>query len=62
MIRRGPNAMTPIAAAITDKSGMPTVATTRRDTSQPAYAIKGAATDLSLVQRVPPERLYGLVE
>lgn len=62
VIRRGPTAVTPLAAAITDKAGMPTVGTARRDTSQPAFAIKGAATDLSLVQRVPPERLYGLAE
>ena len=62
VIRRGATAVTPLAAAITDKAGMPTVGTARRDTGQPAFAIKGAATDLSLVQRVPPERLYGLAE
>lgn len=62
VIRRGATAVTPLAAAITDKAGMPTVGTARRDTSQPAFAIKAAATDLSLVQRVPPERLYGLAE
>jgi hypothetical protein len=62
VIRRGATAVTPLAAAITDKSGMPTVGTARRDTSQPAFAIRAAATDLSLVQRVPPERLYGLAE
>ncbi|WP_284615660.1 HD-GYP domain-containing protein [Aquabacterium humicola] len=62
VIRRGPTALTPMAAAITDKSGMPTVATTRRDTAQPAFAIKAAAADASLLQRVPPERLYGLAE
>jgi HD-GYP domain-containing protein (c-di-GMP phosphodiesterase class II) len=62
VIRRGATAVTPLAAAITDKAGMPTVGTARRDTSQPAYAIKAAATDLRLVQRVPPERLYGLAE
>ena len=62
VIRRGATAVTPLAAAITDKAGMPTVGTARRDTAQPAFAIKGAATDLGLVQRVPPERLYGLAE
>ncbi|NRF66756.1 phosphohydrolase [Aquincola sp. S2] len=62
VIRRGGTALTPLAAAITDKSGTPTVTTMRRDTGQPGYAIKGAVTDTSLVQRVPPERLYGLAE
>ncbi len=62
VVRRGPALQTPIAAAITDKSGMPTTTTLRRDTAQPGYAIKGPATDLSLAQRVPPERLYGLAE
>lgn len=62
VIRRGASAATPVAAAITDKAGMPTVATARRDTSQPAFAIKSAATDMSLVLRAPPERLYGLAE
>jgi HD-GYP domain-containing protein (c-di-GMP phosphodiesterase class II) len=64
VIRRGATAHTPIAAAITDKSGIPTVNTARRDTAQAAYAIKalGNAKDVKeLVQRVPPERLYGLI-
>lgn len=62
VIRRGATAHTPIAAAITDKAGLPTVGTARRDTAQPAHAIKGPADAKSLVVRVPPERLYGLVE
>lgn len=60
VVRRGATAHTPIVAAITDKSGMPCVDTHRRDTAQPAFAIKGLATDLALAQRVPPQRLYGL--
>jgi HD-GYP domain-containing protein (c-di-GMP phosphodiesterase class II) len=62
VIRRGATALTPIAAAITDKSGVHTVNTKQRDTSQPAYAIKGIESDSALALRVPPERLYGLVE
>lgn len=62
VIRRGPTAMTPMAAAITDKTGVPTIQTKQRDTSLPMYAIKGAEPASALVQRVPPERLYGLVE
>lgn len=60
VVRRGATAHTPIVAAITDKSGMPTTNTARRDTALPAYAIRKLATDLALVQRVPPERLFGL--
>ena len=62
VIRRGATAHTPIAAAITDKSGMPSVSTARRDTAQPAYAIKALGDAKALVLRMPPERLYGLVE
>jgi HD-GYP domain-containing protein (c-di-GMP phosphodiesterase class II) len=62
VIRRGATAHTPLAAAITDKSGLPTVSTARRDTAQPAYAIKALGDAKALVLRVPPERLYGLVE
>jgi hypothetical protein len=62
VVRRGATAHTPQAAAITDKAGVPTVNTTMRDTAQPAYAIKALVGDAALVLRVPPERLYGLVE
>lgn len=62
VIRRGATAHAPIVAAITDKSGVPIVGTMRRDTAQPGYGIKALATDFALVQRVPPERLYGLAE
>ena len=62
VIRRGASALTPVAAAITDKSGVHTVHTKQRDTSQPAYAIKGVESSSALALRVPPERLYGLVE
>ncbi len=62
VIRRGATALTPVAAAITDKSGVHTVHTKQRDTAQPAYAIKGIESDSALALRVPPERLYGLVE
>ncbi|WP_428415438.1 HD-GYP domain-containing protein [Methylibium sp.] len=59
--RRGPSAHAPMVAAITDRAGLPTVRTTPRDTAQPGYQIAGRATDLQLVLRVVPERLYGLV-
>lgn len=62
VIRRGATAHTPLAAAITDKSGSPTITTKRRDTSDPAFAIKALEMDRTLALRVPPERLYGLAE
>lgn len=60
VIRRGATAQAALAAAVTDKAGMPVVHTARRDTSQPAYAIRSSAPDGPVTQRVPPERLYGL--
>ena len=62
VIRRGATAHTPVAAAITDASGRPVVRTTQRDTAQPAYAIKALAVDKLMLQRLMPERLYGLAE
>jgi hypothetical protein len=62
VIRRGATAHTPVAAAITDRRGMPMISTVRRDTSQPGYAIVGPAADKKLIVRVPPERLFGLLE
>lgn len=62
VVRRGATAMVPEVATITDRQGMPTVNTVRRDTARPEFAIVGKPTDKSLVQRLLPERLYGLVE
>jgi HD-GYP domain-containing protein (c-di-GMP phosphodiesterase class II) len=60
VIRRTGGANTPIAASITDKAGMPVLNVVRRDTSRPEHAIAGFVADKSLLDRVPPERLYGL--
>lgn len=63
VIRRGATAHTPMAAAITDRAGMPTASTARRDTAQAAFAIKSLLPqDTAMVLRLAPERLYGLVE
>jgi hypothetical protein len=62
VIRRGATAHTPMAAAITDKTGMPIINTVRRDTAQPAFAIKALLTDKVMVLNMPPERLYGLAQ
>lgn len=60
VIRRGASAITPVAAAITDRSGAPTIHTTRRDTAEPAFAIKALAVESAFLLRLSPERLYGL--
>lgn len=62
VIRRGATVRTPMVAAITDRSGAPTVSTTRRDTSRAGFAITGPVSDLGLLLRVLPERLYGWIE
>jgi HD-GYP domain-containing protein (c-di-GMP phosphodiesterase class II) len=62
VVRRSLNANTPMAASITDRSGMPQVNTVVRDTSKPEFAIVSTLADKTLVLRMPPERLYGLPE
>jgi HD-GYP domain-containing protein (c-di-GMP phosphodiesterase class II) len=62
VVRRTANAKTPLVASITDRSGMPVVNTVVRDSGKPEFAIVGTDTDKGLVQRLPPERLYGLPE
>lgn len=61
VIRRGATAHTPVAAAVTDKNGIPIVRTPRRNTAEPAYAIRSLVAENKMLLRVPPERLYGLV-
>lgn len=62
VVRRSATANAPMAASITDRSGMPMVNTIMRDTSKPEYAIVSALADKSQVLRMQPERLYGLPE
>ena len=62
VVRRGASASTPLAASITDRSGMPVVSSIVRDTAKPEFAVVSAISDKGLVLRMPPERLYGLPE
>jgi len=62
VIRRGATAHTPVAAAVTDRHGIPVVRTTRRNTAEPIYAIKLLVPESKMVLRMAPERLYGLAE
>lgn len=62
VIRRGATAHTPVAASVTDRNGLPIVRTPRRNTAEPAHAIKSLVPESKMLLRVPPERLYGLVE
>lgn len=61
VIRRGASTHAPLAAAVTDARGKLVSQTQLRDTAQPAYAIRSLTPDAKALQRVPPERLYGLV-
>ena len=60
VIRRGASAHTPLAAAVTDRSGLPTIHTTPHDTALPAFAIQALAGESALLLRMTPERLYGV--
>ncbi len=62
VVRRTENASMPMVASITDRHGMPSVNTVVRDTSRPEFAIASADGDMALLERLPPERLYGLPE
>jgi hypothetical protein len=59
VVERTANAKAPIVAAITDSSGKPVARTSRRDTTQPTFAIVGTGSDKAMLKRLPPERLYG---
>ncbi|MBH9551433.1 HD-GYP domain-containing protein [Inhella gelatinilytica] len=62
VVRRGPNPQAPLVATLTDKRGMPVQASAKRDTAQPEFAVKALEPDRVLVARLPPERVYGLIE
>lgn len=59
VVQRTTNAKAPIVAAITDTAGRPVTRTVRRDTAQAEFAITGMHSDIALLKRLPPERLYG---
>ena len=59
---RGASATTPRVASITNSAGKPVADTTPRDTADPAHAIAGVVADRRGLPRIPPERVYGLVE
>ena len=59
VVHRTANAKAPIVAAITDTAGRPVTRTLRRDTAQAEFAITGMHSDIALLKRLPPERLYG---
>jgi hypothetical protein len=59
VVKRSANAKTPVVATLTDTQGRPLIATHRRDTSDPQYAITGAVANKALVARLPPERVFG---
>lgn len=58
VVRRGANANTPMAAAITNRHGVPLPDTPRRDTSQPQFAVVATVSPRTVMVRVPAEKLY----
>lgn len=60
VLRRGADVRTPLVAAITNAAGAPIVDTLQRDSADRRYAIVGPAAQIKLLQRLPPQRLYGL--
>lgn len=61
VVRRGADASKPLVACITDTQGQPVASTVQRQTADAGHGIAGAVPDKSLVQKMPPERLYGMV-
>lgn len=61
VVRRGADANKPLVACITDTLGQPVPSTVQRQTADTGYGIAGAVPDKSMVQKLPPERLYGMV-
>jgi HD-GYP domain-containing protein (c-di-GMP phosphodiesterase class II) len=59
---RGPTATTPLVASFTDTSGRPVVSTVPRDSALPEFAITGVVTDRKGLPRLPPERVYGVID
>jgi HD-GYP domain-containing protein (c-di-GMP phosphodiesterase class II) len=59
VVKRSANAKAPLVATLTDTQGRPIIATHRRDTADPQYAVTGAVVNKALVARLPPERVFG---
>lgn len=60
VIKRGPNANTPVVAALTNRHGDPMAEPLRRDSSQREHAIVGVVGEKSLRVRFSPEKLVVL--
>lgn len=59
--RRGSGASMPVVATLTNNKGAPVPATHHRDTSLPEFSITGPVAEAAGLQRVLPERVYGLI-
>lgn len=58
VIRRGPNANTPLVACLTNRNGDPLSQPIRRETSQKDYAVVSVTTESNVMVRIPWETLY----
>jgi hypothetical protein len=61
VIRRPLSGTHPLVATLSDTHGKPSLATHRRETADPAYAVQAALVEHSQIPRVLPERVYGLI-
>lgn len=59
VVERTAHVKAPIVAAITDTAGRAISSLSRRDTLQAKFAITSNVSDKSVLQRLPPERLFG---
>ena len=60
VVERTTNSKAPIVASITDTAGRPVPRLLRRDTREAGFAVIGTVSDKVILQRLLPERLYGL--
>jgi hypothetical protein len=61
-IRRPATGLHPLVATLSDKNGRPSGETHRRSTAEPDFAIAAAMPASKDFSRIPPERVYGLVD
>lgn len=60
VIKRGPNANTPVVAALTSRNGEALIEPAKRNTDSRGYAVVGVVQESSLRVRVSPEKLVVL--
>jgi len=62
VVRRPAAGLHPVAATLSDRHGRPAGETHRRNTAEPEFGITAAMHASKDFSRIPPERVYGLVD